>query len=121
MESIKEKREKSKYLPQLLIKGWIFGILSTILAAGALFGTVILVQLFILRSEAPVNILEGAFATNLSGKEGGFVASRSGETYYFPWCGSANRIKDENLVWFKDRAEAEQNGYRPASNCHGLK
>lgn len=51
---------------------------------------------------------------------GQYVASKTGTKYYLPWCGSANRIKEENKVWFSSKAEAEAAGYEPAKNCKGL-
>ena len=50
-----------------------------------------------------------------------FVASKSGTKYYFPWCGTASRIKEENKIWFASEAEARKAGYTPAANCAGLK
>ena len=53
--------------------------------------------------------------------EGGqYVASKSGEAYYLPWCGGVTRIKAENKVWFATKEEAEAKGYRPAKNCKGI-
>ena len=73
----------------------------------------------------------GAAAVNASPKtpakpvapapaSGAYVASKSGTKYYLPWCGTANRIKEENKVWFETKAEAEAAGYQPAANCKGL-
>jgi hypothetical protein len=52
--------------------------------------------------------------------KGTYVASKSGSAYHFPWCSGAQRIKEENKVWFETKEEAERAGYRPASNCKGL-
>ncbi len=52
--------------------------------------------------------------------EAGYVASKNGTKYHLPWCGSANQIKEENKIWFATKAEAEQAGYTPASNCKGI-
>jgi hypothetical protein len=52
--------------------------------------------------------------------EGGYVASKSGTKYHLPWCSGAKRIKEENKVWFKTQAEAEDAGYTPAANCKGI-
>lgn len=49
------------------------------------------------------------------------VASRTGEVYYYPWCGGASNIAPANQVWFKTAEAAERAGYRPAKNCKGLK
>ena len=51
---------------------------------------------------------------------GEVVASKSGTKYYFPWCGTVKRIKEENKVWFASREAAEAAGYEPASNCKGM-
>ncbi|MBU1292800.1 hypothetical protein KJ819_01895 [Patescibacteria group bacterium] len=51
---------------------------------------------------------------------GTYMASKNGTKYYLPTCSSSNRIKPENRVWFKTKAEAEAAGYGPAANCPGL-
>lgn len=53
-------------------------------------------------------------------QEQGYVASKNGTKYHLPWCSGAQRIKEENKVWFKSKAEAEAAGYTPAANCKGL-
>jgi len=52
--------------------------------------------------------------------EGSYVASKSGKAYHLPWCPGAQRIKEENKVWFQSKEEAEAAGYSPAGNCKGL-
>ena len=59
-----------------------------------------------------------AVAGTVSG--GAVVGSRSGSTYHLPWCSGAQRIKEENKVWFASREAAEEAGYHPAKNCKGL-
>ncbi len=51
--------------------------------------------------------------------EGGYIGSKTGKKYYFPWCGSVAQIKEENKIWFKDLDEAKASGYTPG-NCKGL-
>lgn len=51
---------------------------------------------------------------------GSLVASKNGTKYYLPSCSGANRIKDENRIWFATAEEARENGYEPAANCPGL-
>lgn len=51
---------------------------------------------------------------------GEYVASKNGSVYHLPWCSGAQRIKEENKVWFTTKEDAEQAGYRPATNCKGL-
>lgn len=67
---------------------------------------------------SPLTLQAGVGAALPEGGE--VVASKSGTKYYFPWCGTAKRIKEENKVWFASRAEAEAAGYEPAANCKGL-
>ncbi|MBI4120630.1 MAG: hypothetical protein HY457_00020 [Parcubacteria group bacterium] len=54
------------------------------------------------------------------GAVGQVVASRNGGKYHFPWCSSAERISQENRVWFESVEQAKRAGYTPASNCPGL-
>jgi len=49
-----------------------------------------------------------------------FVVSKNGTKYHYPWCSGAQRIKEENKVWFDTKEEAEKAGYTPAANCKGL-
>ena len=49
-----------------------------------------------------------------------YVASKSGTAYHYPWCAGAQKIKEENKIWFKIKEEAEDRGYKPAGNCDGL-
>ena len=51
---------------------------------------------------------------------GGYVASKSGAKYHFPWCPGAKAIKEENKIFFATREEAEARGYTKAANCKGL-
>lgn len=51
---------------------------------------------------------------------GMYVGSKSGTTYYLPWCGGVKRIHEENKVWFKDKADATSKGYKPSSTCKGI-
>ena len=51
---------------------------------------------------------------------GSFVGSKNGSKYHFPWCSGAQRIKEENKIWFSTKEEAERAGYTPAANCPGL-
>ena len=48
---------------------------------------------------------------------GNFVASINGQAYYPKDCAAAQRIKEENRIWFETAPEAEAEGYRPAQNC----
>ncbi|MDP3793021.1 MAG: hypothetical protein Q8Q89_04835 [bacterium] len=37
--------------------------------------------------------------------------------YHYSWCASANKIKEENKLWFNSDKEAELAGYTLAGNC----
>ena len=49
-----------------------------------------------------------------------FVASKNGCCYHLPECPGAQRIREENKIWFSSKEEAESYGYQPAKNCPGL-
>lgn len=51
---------------------------------------------------------------------GQYVASRTGEVYYYPWCAGAKQILPQNQRWFATEEAAKAAGYRPAKNCKGL-
>ncbi|MEK7178660.1 MAG: hypothetical protein AAB727_00195 [Patescibacteria group bacterium] len=52
--------------------------------------------------------------------EGTVVGSKNGTKYHYPWCSGAQRIKEENKIWFSSEEEARKAGYAPAGNCKGL-
>lgn len=51
---------------------------------------------------------------------GDYVASVHGTKYHFVWCGSADRINEENRVYFDSAEKARAAGYTPAATCEGL-
>lgn len=59
-------------------------------------------------------------STNSQAKSGMYVGSKNGRVYHLPSCPGAKRIKDENKVWFKDKKDAADHGYKPAANCKGI-
>lgn len=67
-----------------------------------------------------IEALKSAKPTIPAATSGTYLASKNGTKYYLPTCGSAKRIKAENIVWFQTKAEAEAAGYGPAANCPGL-
>ena len=73
-------------------------------------------------SGSPIEITRSASVvqSNAQATDGSFVGSKNGSVYHFPWCSGAQRIKEENKVWFTSKADAESKGYRPAANCKGL-
>ena len=52
--------------------------------------------------------------------KGKYVASKNSTFYHYPWCPGAQKIKEENKIWFQTKEEAENSGYKPAGNCDGL-
>jgi len=48
---------------------------------------------------------------------GNIVASKNGKKYYFVHCSGANRIKNENKIYFSTIEAAEGAGYTLAANC----
>lgn len=55
-----------------------------------------------------------------SPKSGPIVASKNGKKYYLTTCSGANRIKDENKIYFSSAQEARKAGLTPSSTCKGL-
>lgn len=128
--SIKDILEKCKGAARLVEREDIFTALIIILVAlssfglGRLSGTA--------AGRAPVRIETGGGLSSATGEslseagsemspmQGGFVASKNGTAYHFPWCSGALRIKEENKIWFETREAAAAAGYRPAKNCDGL-
>lgn len=49
-----------------------------------------------------------------------YVGSVNSDKYHLPWCSGAQRINEENKVWFVTEEEAAAAGYTAAGNCEGL-
>lgn len=122
-----------KYLLKHLENKEVFTVLTIILVAFASFGLGRLSKIersaFPVRVENTAAAIEGvekelpktlAIPKQVSAKEGSYVASKTGEKYHLPWCSGAQRIKEENKIWFDSKEAAEQAGYTPAANCKGL-
>lgn len=71
-------------------------------------------------SEYTETSLESTSLIPSSTVQGQYVASKNGSAYHFPWCPGAKQISTQNILWFDTKIEAEEAGYRPASNCKGL-
>lgn len=67
-----------------------------------------------------VQAAQSASAVRAMPLGGEYVASRTGEVYYYPWCSGALKIPEEKQRWFKTAEEAKRAGYRPAKNCKGM-
>lgn len=53
--------------------------------------------------------------------DGLVVGSVNSDKYHFPWCSGAQRMLEENKIYFSSIEEAREAGYTPAANCKGLK
>ena len=58
----------------------------------------------------------GLWADVLSSGE--YVASLKGSKYHLASCSSAQKIKEENQIWFNDSQSAQDAGYEPCSICN---
>ncbi|MDX1607995.1 MAG: hypothetical protein R3251_02200 [Candidatus Spechtbacterales bacterium] len=54
---------------------------------------------------------------NLQEREGGVVVSINSDKYHYPDCPGADRIKEENKIYFASAAEAIEAGFILAGNC----
>lgn len=88
-------------------------------------------RLSVSQAEGPHLVINGAVmpggttgvasvASALPVGAGKYVASKNGSKYYLTSCSGANRIKEENKVWFDSASAAVAAGYGPAANCPGL-
>jgi len=99
------------------------------------FGSFLLLRMLSMETsrKGSLQIVQNSSMTDLSGggkhqaggmatvaMEGMYVASKTGEVYYLPWCGGVKLIHEENKVWFESKEEAAAQGYRPATNCKGI-
>lgn len=46
-----------------------------------------------------------------------YVSSKNGKMYYSIGCSGANRIKEENKIWFSTKEDAEKSGYALSTAC----
>ena len=109
------------------IKNWTadaigeWGMILIILLIG--FGSFGLGRLSVLETVRPPVSITNATTTaeprgmNIGGR---IVASRTGNSYYFPWCTGAAKISAPNQIWFASEENARNAGYLPAKNCKGL-
>ncbi len=67
--------------------------------------------------QGQVEEIEPATNSKSPDGRGNYVASRNGTKYYPLGCGGANRISDENKVYFDTKEEAELSGFSASSTC----
>ena len=53
----------------------------------------------------------------LSAKHVRYIGSRTTHIFCFPTCRDARRIREENVVPFRDADQALETGYRPCRHC----
>ena len=73
----------------------------------------------IIFNEAPASVVESVVeeqGTNEQVFEGKFVGSAKSDKYHWPDCQWAQRIAEENKVWFNTEEEAQKAGYRRCGN-----
>ena len=71
--------------------------------------------------KVPIIIKSEEKIGDVSGKIlGKYLASKTGNSFYLPWCIGAKKIKESNKIWFNTREEALAAGYHKATNCTGL-
>jgi hypothetical protein len=69
-------------------------------------------------TEKPVS--DKGLVNTKTDENSGFVASKNGTKYHFPWCAGAKQISAENKIFFATKEEAKNAGFSPAQNCPGL-
>lgn len=119
MQRVQEIGLKIKGLADVALHDWGLFIIVLLATAGA-FG---LGRLSALETARPlVSVSEAPEKASLAPlMQGGMViASRTGSTYYFPWCTSAAKILPANQRIFASAAAAQKAGLRAAKNCKGL-
>ena len=103
----------------------LLGILSFALGrlsvSGELGAPVVLYVPYGATASVPASMAaEREVSPSIAEQESRFVASKNGSVYHLPWCSGAQRINDENKVWYDTKDAAEAAGLRPAANCKGL-
>jgi|SRR3989344_4978282 len=119
MQRIQESWLKIKGLADGILGEWGLVGLVILVAVGS-FG---LGRLSVMIEAKPlVSVAEMASAVVATAmvQGGQYVASKTGQVYYFPWCAGALKITSANQRWFASEAAAQKAGFRPAKNCKGL-
>jgi len=104
-EKIKSRENEIFFLAIIVLLG--------VTAVGAL-------RLFLLTPEKPpIVIQENAFSVIVpeGGGDVSFVASKNGTKYYPPNCKAADRIKEENRIYFASAINAQKAGFERTVSC----
>ncbi|MFH1402142.1 MAG: hypothetical protein ABIG87_00775 [Patescibacteria group bacterium] len=128
MQSIKEKLNKIKRAGERVLENKAVFVVSVLILSS--LSSFALGHLSALEeNKIPLSIQNANLASVLVPIEtdvpalvlgGKYVASKNSDKYHAPWCSGAQRIKEENQIWFNSKEEAEKAGYTPASNCKGI-
>jgi hypothetical protein len=123
--TIAEAREKCKGFlaripPDMLILGVLVLTSSASFGLGYFTGIDIGQGSGITPEDSPLATMPApgqAPTSEVGAPTGSVVASKNGTKYYPAGCAGANRISDENKVWFASVAAAANAGYALAANC----
>lgn len=113
------EREKNFLIGLALALGFLIGLGAGLLFKSNQVSPIIIDKNIKVGLSAPANYeANGDSSTpKKSAMSGNFVASINGKAYYPATCTAAQRIKEENRIWFASKEEAEADGYKPAQNC----
>ena len=64
---------------------------------------------------SPATLKNTITPISTSSATGMYAGSKNGTKYYTPGCSGLDRIKPENLIWFKNEEDARLQGYTAAS------
>lgn len=73
------------------------------------------------KAEHTAALLNATPTPVLTPADGRIIGVKSSRKYYFPWCATIQRLKEDNAIVFNSIDEAKKAGYTPAKNCKGLK
>lgn len=115
MQNIQEIREKGK---QLLADDAVFFSLLILLVGVVAFG---LGRMAVAEyGDQPATIIMSDATGDETQMAEQYVGSKNSDKYHALWCSGAERISEENKIWFDSKVDAEAAGYEPAGNCPGL-
>ena len=104
----------------LLKRDEVFIMFVSVLVSVLIFGALQL----LLKGDGvyPISIEENAFSIKIphieeQGSDMFYIVSKNGTKYYPKFCNAANRIKEENRLYFASVAEAEKAGYELSKLC----
>src|SRR5438105_3726447 len=116
MQTIQEYWLKIKAIVDTLLAEWgMFAII--VLAVVGSFGLGRLSILIVSKPPVSISQAAAAVADEPMNPGGYYVGSKTGTTYYFPWCIAAQKIPVTQERWFVSENEAKRAGYYPAKNC----